>query len=71
MTGMASQPKHTQRGVSVPTTNLSPLERFQRAVEAGPLNPSERAAHWSACARVRAQDEMARVSVHPQMELAA
>jgi hypothetical protein len=59
------QPEHSQGGVSV----MSPAERFRAAVEAGPLNPQERAAHWSACARVRAQDEAARAAPSPQGEL--
>ena len=62
-----SHADHATRGVNV----MSPAERFKQAVEAGPLNPAERAAHWSACARVRAQDERARSEPSPQLELAA
>jgi hypothetical protein len=65
-----SQPNDTARGVSVVGTKLtSPMDRFLAAVAAGPLDPAERAAHWSACARVRAQDEMARAEPSPQADL--
>ncbi len=67
--GAASQPDYANGRVSVTGTKLSPAERFQRAIEAGPLNPEERAAHWSACARVRAQDEQARAEASPQGDL--
>lgn len=49
----------------------SPAERFQRAVEAGPLSPSERAAFRSQLAKVAAQDEQRRAAPSPQLELAA
>lgn len=49
--------------------SYSPAERFQRAVEAGPLSPSERAAFRSQLAHVAAQDEERRSAGHPQQDL--
>jgi hypothetical protein len=51
--------------------SLSPAERFQRAVQAGPLTADEQASFRSALARVRAQDEAKRSAPSPQLELAA
>lgn len=47
----------------------SPLERYQRAVQAGPLTPDERAAFHSAVSRVAAQDDARRSAPVPQLDL--
>ena len=52
---------------------VSPAERFQRAVQAGPLTFAERCAFRSELARQRERDEAKRAGPSPQgdLELAA